>query len=180
MRGLAPSRVQRTGSNVARRRRTPIDRRSRRPVAHPKITSRRLSCSMTCAPSPANAVSALELCAQSVVIERAGRRHHRQPVHTAQAGQSGLVGLCERLPIITDQHHEEMIDGEPDRTTRAAGKGVEVGLLGPEALFINCTLKRSPEVSNTRGLADLSVAIMEPTGCRSRSFGGRPQIATGV
>src|SRR3984957_9085584 len=29
------------------------------------------------------------------------------------------------------------------------------------ALFINCTLKRSPEVSNTRGLADLAVAIME-------------------
>jgi hypothetical protein len=29
------------------------------------------------------------------------------------------------------------------------------------ALFINCTLKRSPELSNTRGLADLAVAIME-------------------
>ena len=29
------------------------------------------------------------------------------------------------------------------------------------ALLINCTLKRSPEVSNTRGLADLAVAIME-------------------
>ena len=28
------------------------------------------------------------------------------------------------------------------------------------ALFINCTLKRSPEVSNTQGLADLSIAIM--------------------
>ena len=32
------------------------------------------------------------------------------------------------------------------------------------ALFINCTLKRSPEVSNTRGLADLAVAIMERNG----------------
>ena len=29
------------------------------------------------------------------------------------------------------------------------------------ALFINCTLKRSPEKSHTQGLADLSVAIME-------------------
>jgi multimeric flavodoxin WrbA len=28
------------------------------------------------------------------------------------------------------------------------------------ALYINCTLKRSPEVSNTRGLADQSIAIM--------------------
>jgi multimeric flavodoxin WrbA len=35
---------------------------------------------------------------------------------------------------------------------------------GLSALYINCTLKRSPEVSNTRGLADLSVAIMERNG----------------
>ncbi len=33
-----------------------------------------------------------------------------------------------------------------------------------QALFINCTLKRSPEASNTRGLADLAVAIMERNG----------------
>jgi multimeric flavodoxin WrbA len=32
------------------------------------------------------------------------------------------------------------------------------------ALFINCTLKRSPEVSNTQGLAELAVAIMERNG----------------
>src|SRR3954464_8484059 len=32
------------------------------------------------------------------------------------------------------------------------------------ALFINCTLKRSPEVSNTQGLADLAIAIMEKNG----------------
>jgi multimeric flavodoxin WrbA len=32
------------------------------------------------------------------------------------------------------------------------------------ALFINCTLKRSPEVSNTRGLADRSIAIMRRLG----------------
>jgi len=29
------------------------------------------------------------------------------------------------------------------------------------ALYINCTLKRSPETSNTRGLADRSIAILE-------------------
>jgi multimeric flavodoxin WrbA len=32
------------------------------------------------------------------------------------------------------------------------------------ALFINCTLKRSPEVSHTQGLADLSIAILEQNG----------------
>jgi len=32
------------------------------------------------------------------------------------------------------------------------------------ALYINCTLKRSPEVSHTRGLADHSIAIMEKLG----------------
>lgn len=32
------------------------------------------------------------------------------------------------------------------------------------ALFINCTLKKSPEVSNTRGLIDLSRAIMDANG----------------
>ena len=32
------------------------------------------------------------------------------------------------------------------------------------ALYINCTLKRSPATSNTRGLADLSIAIMERSG----------------
>ena len=29
------------------------------------------------------------------------------------------------------------------------------------ALYVNCTLKRSPETSNTRGLADRSIAILE-------------------
>ena len=32
------------------------------------------------------------------------------------------------------------------------------------ALYINCTLKRSPEVSNTQGLADQSIAIMRRLG----------------
>src|ERR1700739_267669 len=55
------------------------------------------------------------------------------------------------------------------------------------ALYINCTLKRSPEVSNTQGLADLSIAIMRRlrvarrVGCAvdvSRAVDHR--IATGV
>ena len=32
------------------------------------------------------------------------------------------------------------------------------------AVFVNCTLKRSPEVSNTQGLADLSIGIMRRNG----------------
>jgi multimeric flavodoxin WrbA len=32
------------------------------------------------------------------------------------------------------------------------------------AIYINCTLKRSPEVSNTQGLADHSIAIMKKLG----------------
>ena len=37
------------------------------------------------------------------------------------------------------------------------------------ALFINCTLKKSPERSNTQGLVDISAAIMRKHGVRSRS-----------
>ena len=49
------------------------------------------------------------------------------------------------------------------------------------ALFINCTLKRSPEVSNTQGLADLSIAIMERNGVKVRQFRAVDHaIATGV
>src|SRR4051794_36047760 len=32
------------------------------------------------------------------------------------------------------------------------------------ALFINCTLKKSPEPSNTQGLADLAISIMKKNG----------------
>jgi len=33
-----------------------------------------------------------------------------------------------------------------------------------KALFLNCTLKRSPELSHTEGLVNLSQAIMEQNG----------------
>ena len=35
---------------------------------------------------------------------------------------------------------------------------------GLKALFLNCTLKRSPEQSHTQGLIDISAAIMERNG----------------
>ena len=43
------------------------------------------------------------------------------------------------------------------------------------AVYINCTLKRSPEVSNTQGLADRSIAVLEHLASRSTSFA--PSIA---
>ena len=49
------------------------------------------------------------------------------------------------------------------------------------ALFINCTLKRSPEVSNTQGLVDASRHIMEQHGVRVEVVRAVDHdIATGV
>jgi multimeric flavodoxin WrbA len=49
------------------------------------------------------------------------------------------------------------------------------------AVYINCTLKRSPEVSNTQGLADQSIAIMERNGVDVQVIRAVDyQIATGV
>jgi multimeric flavodoxin WrbA len=49
------------------------------------------------------------------------------------------------------------------------------------ALFLNCTLKRSPEMSHTQGLVDISIAIMEKNGVKTEVI--RPvdhKIAYGV
>src|ERR1700722_13106591 len=49
------------------------------------------------------------------------------------------------------------------------------------ALYINCTLKRSPEVSNTRGLPDRSIAVMERNGVAVEVIRAVDrEIATGV
>ena len=49
------------------------------------------------------------------------------------------------------------------------------------ALYVNCTLKRSPEVSHTQGLADLSIAIMERNGVAVQTIRAIDhEIATGV
>jgi len=49
------------------------------------------------------------------------------------------------------------------------------------ALFINCTLKRSPEISNTQGLADLAIEIMERQGVQVQSLRAIDHdLATGV
>ncbi|MEM7541078.1 MAG: flavodoxin family protein [Pseudomonadota bacterium] len=49
------------------------------------------------------------------------------------------------------------------------------------ALFLNCTLKKTPELSHTQGLIDISAAIMEKNGVRTETI--RPvdhNIAFGV
>ncbi|MBA3282503.1 MAG: flavodoxin family protein [Acidimicrobiia bacterium] len=49
------------------------------------------------------------------------------------------------------------------------------------ALFINCTLKRSPERSHTQGLADLSIAILRRNGVAVETIRAVDhEIATGV
>src|SRR5256714_6215069 len=49
------------------------------------------------------------------------------------------------------------------------------------AIYINCTLKRSPEVSNTQGLADRSIEIMRTHGVQVESIRAIDHdIATGV
>ncbi len=49
------------------------------------------------------------------------------------------------------------------------------------ALYINCTLKRSPEVSHTQGLADRSIAIMRHLGVKVELVRAVDhEIATGV
>jgi multimeric flavodoxin WrbA len=49
------------------------------------------------------------------------------------------------------------------------------------ALFINCTLKRSPEVSNTAGLAEVSIDILEANGVKTEMIRALDHdIAAGV
>jgi multimeric flavodoxin WrbA len=49
------------------------------------------------------------------------------------------------------------------------------------ALYINCTLKRSPDTSNTQGLMDLSIGVMERNGVSVDSLRAIDHdIATGV
>jgi multimeric flavodoxin WrbA len=49
------------------------------------------------------------------------------------------------------------------------------------ALFVNCTLKRSPEMSHTQGLIDRSIAIMEANGVQTETVRAIDEnLATGV
>ena len=61
------------------------------------------------------------------------------------------------------------------------GSTPPAGYTDLSALFVNCTLKRSPETSNTQGLADASIAIMEEHGVAVETVRAIDhEIATGV
>ena len=50
-----------------------------------------------------------------------------------------------------------------------------------KALFLNCTLKKSPELSHTQGLIDIATSIMERNGVTCETLRPvDPDIATGV
>ena len=51
-----------------------------------------------------------------------------------------------------------------NETSRAERESFDYS--GLRAVFINCTLKRSPEISNTQGIVDLSVRIMREQGVK--------------
>src|SRR6476660_7927104 len=77
----------------------------------------------------------------------------------------------------------------PRRGTAAAYRGLMTDpspqdgprFSGLRALFVNCTLKRSPDVSNTQGLIDRSVGLMEKEGVSVDQFRAVDHdIATGV
>ena len=48
---------------------------------------------------------------------------------------------------------------------------IDLDFSGLKATFLNCTLKRSPEMSHTQGLVDVSAAIMRKQGSTSTSSG---------
>ena len=60
-------------------------------------------------------------------------------------------------------------------------RGLALGLPDLSALYVNCTLKRSPEISNTQALADRSIEIMRRNGVAVESIRAIDcEIATGV
>jgi multimeric flavodoxin WrbA len=71
--------------------------------------------------------------------------------------------------IVLNEMQERMVEESPFDFTDLS------------ALYINCTLKRSPELSHTQGLMDLSVEIMRRNGVEVDSVRAIDhQIATGV
>src|SRR5258708_1678732 len=72
-------------------------------------------------------------------------------------------------------------------TSSSAAKGscdvttIDLDFTGLRALFINCTLKKSPEISNTQGLIDISTEIMQKHGIAVETVRAIDHdIATGV
>ncbi|NND04588.1 MAG: flavodoxin family protein [Acidimicrobiia bacterium] len=63
----------------------------------------------------------------------------------------------QKEPAVTDAEH----NAEPSH---------DFDFSGLKALFINCTLKKSPQLSHTRGLIDISKGIMEANGVTTETI----------
>jgi hypothetical protein len=91
---------------------------------------------------------------------------------------------------MTEIKTRSQLDGEPQQSREAArqltSRKEEIedsrwDFSDLNALYINCTLKRSPEVSNTQALADRSIEIMRRNGVSVESIRAIDHdIATGV
>ena len=110
------------------------------------------------------------------------RRDPRRP-HLAGAGRAGnpgalqpadrgAIGVGAAFTLPPDHPTGRSRRGE--KMTKLTPKQAELCETSPtdfsdlRALFINCTLKRSPEVSNTQGLVDISMEIMRRQGVQRR------------
>ncbi len=101
---------------------------------------------------------------------------------------TGLVGIPERTyrrwqqrqragKPAKDQHMSRDLDPRQEQLYEQA----QWDFSDLRALYINCTLKRSPEVSHTQGLADRSMAIMRRLGVNVELVRAVDhEIATGV
>ena len=86
-----------------------------------------------------------------------------------------VCSLSGRRPMsasLSEHRYETSVHGESRgsdgrdtaRSRRLQGVGMDLDFSGLRAMFINCTLKRSPEPSHTQGLVDVSAAIMRKHG----------------
>ena len=93
---------------------------------------------------------------------RAGRRPRRRLAYACRDGPdrvaSAAPAQAKEVQVTLNAFQRELCESSPYDFT------------GLRALYVNCTLKRSPEVSNTQGLIDVSVAIMEANGVAVDQF----------
>jgi hypothetical protein len=75
----------------------------------------------------------------------------------------GLTADGSKTKTPTEEPFEDMTSELPAEETKLCDDSAW-DFSDLRALYINCTLKRSPEISNTQGLADVSIAIMERLG----------------
>ena len=81
---------------------------------------------------------------------------------------------------MTGTDHEREHGGMDERQAELS-RGSRWDFSDLRALYLNCTLKRSPDVSHTQGLADRSIAILEANGVTVETIRiVDHQVATGV